>query len=55
MYQKPNDRLCGQTAIITGANSGIGAAVAKAVAMDGANVVINYVSKPEALFQFYFS
>ena len=47
MYQKPNERLCGQTAIVTGANSGIGAAVAKAIARDGANVVINYVSKPE--------
>lgn len=47
MYQKPNKRLSGQTAIITGANSGIGAAVAKAIAQEGANVVINYVSKPE--------
>ena len=48
MYQKPNDRLKGQTAIVTGANSGIGKAVAMAIGMDGANVVINYVSNPEA-------
>ena len=47
MYCKPNERLSGQTAIITGANSGIGAATAQAIARDGANVVINYVSKAE--------
>jgi len=48
MYQKPNKRLTGQTAIVTGANSGIGAAVAKALGQDGANVVVNYVFGPEA-------
>jgi len=47
MYQKPNERLAGQTAIVTGANSGIGKAVAESLAKDGANVVINYISKPE--------
>ena len=47
MYQKPNKRLLGQTAIVTGANSGIGAAVAASLARDSANVVINYISKPE--------
>ena len=47
MYQKPNERLCNQTAIVTGGNSGIGAAVTKALAKDGANVVINYISKAE--------
>lgn len=46
--QKPNKRLQGQTAIVTGANSGIGAAIAKGLGMDGANVVINYISNPEA-------
>lgn len=46
--QKPNKRLAGQTAVVTGANSGIGAAVAKGLGMDGANVVINYISSPEA-------
>ena len=48
MYQKPNKRLSGQTAIVTGANSGIGKAVAMALGRDGANVVVNYVSNPEA-------
>ena len=45
--QKPNDRLRGQTCIVTGANSGIGEAVAKAIGLDGANVVVNYISNPE--------
>ncbi len=36
-----------QTAIVTGANSGIGEACARALAAAGANVVINYVAKPE--------
>jgi glucose 1-dehydrogenase len=48
MYQKPNKRLSGQTAIVTGANSGIGEAVAMGLGMDGANVVVNYISNPEA-------
>jgi len=37
-------RLLNQTAIITGASSGIGSAVAKSLASEGANVVINYNS-----------
>jgi glucose 1-dehydrogenase len=44
----PNPKLKGQSALVTGANSGIGKAVAIALAMEGANVVINYVSHPEA-------
>jgi len=39
--------LVGQTAIVTGANSGIGRAVAVALGHAGANVVVNYVSRPE--------
>ncbi len=48
MYQKPNDRLDEQTCIVTGANSGIGRAVAIALGADAANVVINYIANPEA-------
>lgn len=42
-----NYKLKGQTAIVTGANSGIGEGVAKALGHEGANVVINYISRPE--------
>ncbi len=45
--QKPNKRLAGQTAIVTGANSGIGEAIAIALGRDGANVVVNYITHPE--------
>jgi len=39
--------LVGQKAIVTGANSGIGRAVALALGQAGADVVVNYVSRPE--------
>jgi glucose 1-dehydrogenase len=39
--------LVGQKAIVTGANSGIGRAVALALGHAGADVVVNYVSRPE--------
>jgi glucose 1-dehydrogenase len=39
--------LKGQTALVTGANSGIGRAIAIALGKAGANVVVNYVARPE--------
>ena len=40
--------LKGKTAIVTGGNSGLGAAVCEVLAQEGANVVINYLFNPEA-------
>ena len=40
--------LTGQKALVTGANSGIGQAVAEAMGQAGADVVVNYVRGDEA-------
>ena len=40
--------MLGQPALVTGANSGIGRATALGLAQAGADVVVNYVTEPEA-------
>ncbi|WP_406099300.1 SDR family oxidoreductase [Streptomyces sp. NBC_01013] len=47
----PADLLKGQTALVTGANSGIGKATAIGLGRAGADVVVNYVSGREAAEQ----
>jgi glucose 1-dehydrogenase len=43
--------LAGQKAIVTGANSGIGKAIALALGHAGADVVVNYVSREEEAYK----
>ena len=47
-------RLAGKKAVITGASRGIGAAVARAFAAEGADVALAYAPNPEMESSFLF-
>src|ERR1700739_4539730 len=44
LIQKPMSKLKGKVAVVTGGSKGIGAGIAKALAAEGASVIVNYAS-----------
>lgn len=51
MNEPAGERLAGQIGLVTGANSGIGEAVARALSAAGASVIVNYVEHPDRAAQ----
>ncbi len=47
MVDQGQSKLKGQVAVVTGASSGIGAAIAKEIGLAGASVLVNYAGNPE--------
>ncbi len=47
MADQGHTKLKGQVAVVTGASSGIGAAIAKEMGLAGASVLVNYAGNPE--------
>src|SRR3954467_909878 len=51
LRSEPMGKLSGKVALVTGASRGIGAAIARRLAADGAKVVVNYATSGQAAEQ----